>query len=175
MKKRFSKEQIIGFLREAESGLPVAELCHRHGFSEANYYLWRGKYGGMSVPDAKRLRELEAENSRLKRLRHMIYQGLSERHALRVIDTSSRAYRYQPAADRTCMLRQKIISLAQRHRRYGSGIIHLKLHQAGEVVNNKRVDRLYAEVGQQVRKRKRKMISQTERHPLVCPTAVNQV
>ena len=68
MKKRFSEEQIIGFLREAEMGLPVAELCRRHGFSEASYYLWRNKFGGMSVSDAKRLKELELENTRLKRL-----------------------------------------------------------------------------------------------------------
>lgn len=68
MKKRYSEEQIIGFLREAEAGLPVKELCRRHGFSEASYYLWRNKFGGMSVPDAKRLKELETENSRLKKL-----------------------------------------------------------------------------------------------------------
>ena len=68
MKKRFTEEQIIGFLREAESGLPVAELCRRHGFSETSYYLWRSKFGGMSVSDAKRLKELESENGRLKRL-----------------------------------------------------------------------------------------------------------
>ena len=68
MKKRFTDEQIIGFLREAESGLPVADLCRRRGFSEASYYLWRNKFGGMSVSDAKRLKELETENGRLKRL-----------------------------------------------------------------------------------------------------------
>ena len=51
MKKRFSEEQIIGFLREAEEGMPVKDLCRRHGFSEASYYLWRSKFGGMSVPD----------------------------------------------------------------------------------------------------------------------------
>ena len=68
MKKRFSEEQIIGFLREAEAGLPVKELCRKHGFSEASYYLWRSKFGGMSVPDAKRLKELETENGRLKKL-----------------------------------------------------------------------------------------------------------
>ena len=68
MKKRFTEEQIIGFLREAEAGLAVAELCRRHGFSEASYYLWRSKFGGMNVSDAKRLKELEAENIRLKRL-----------------------------------------------------------------------------------------------------------
>ena len=68
MKKRFTEVQIIGFLREAEAGLAVAELCRRHGFSEASYYLWRSKFGGMNVSDARRLKELEAENTRLKRL-----------------------------------------------------------------------------------------------------------
>ena len=68
MKKRFSEEQIIGFLREAEAGLPVKELCRKHGFSEASYYLWRSKFGGMSVSDAKRLKVLETENTRLKKL-----------------------------------------------------------------------------------------------------------
>ena len=68
MKKRFTEEQIIGFLREAEAGLPIKELCRRHGCSEASYYLWRSKFGGMSVSDAKRLKELETETTRLKKL-----------------------------------------------------------------------------------------------------------
>lgn len=68
MEKRFTEEQIIGFLGEVEAGLPVKELCRRHGFSEASYYLWRSKFGGMSVTDAKRLKALEIENARLKKL-----------------------------------------------------------------------------------------------------------
>ena len=68
MKKRFSEEQIIGFLREADAGVAVKELCRKHGFSDASFYLWRSKFGGMSVSDAKRLKELETENSRLKKL-----------------------------------------------------------------------------------------------------------
>jgi len=68
MKKRYTEEQIIGFLGEADAGLPIKELCRRHGFSEASFYLWRTKFGGMSVSDAKRLKELETENGRLKRL-----------------------------------------------------------------------------------------------------------
>jgi len=68
VKKRFSEEQIIGFLREADAGLPIKELCRKHGFSEASYYLWRSKFGGMNVPDAKRLKELETENTRLRKL-----------------------------------------------------------------------------------------------------------
>jgi putative transposase len=68
VKKRFSEEQIIGFLREADRGVPVKELCRRHGFSDASYYLWRSKFGGMDVSDAKRLKALEAENAKLKKL-----------------------------------------------------------------------------------------------------------
>lgn len=68
MKKRYSDEQIIGYLKEAESGVSVKELCRRHGFSDASFYTWRSKFGGMDVSDAKRLRALEAENARLKKL-----------------------------------------------------------------------------------------------------------
>ena len=67
MKKRVSEEQIIGFLREADAGMPVKELCRKHGFSEASDYLWRFQFGGMSVSDAKRLKERETENARLKK------------------------------------------------------------------------------------------------------------
>lgn len=69
MKKRYTEEQIIGFLKEADSGAPpLKELCRRHGFSEASYDLWRSKFGGMDVSDAKRLKALETENARLKKL-----------------------------------------------------------------------------------------------------------
>jgi putative transposase len=67
-KSRYTEEQIIGFIREAEAGMPIAELCRRHGFSDASFYKWRAKFGGMDVSDAKKLRELEGENARLKKL-----------------------------------------------------------------------------------------------------------
>jgi transposase InsO family protein len=73
------------------------------------------------------------------------------------------------------VLKEKIIALAQRHRRYGVGMIYLKLRQAGELINHKRVVRLYAEAGLQVKKRKRKKIPLSDRHPLERPTAANQV
>ncbi len=68
MKKRFSEDQIIGFLREADAGLSVKDLCRKHGFSEASYYAWKAKFGGMTVSEAQKLKALEAENSKLKRL-----------------------------------------------------------------------------------------------------------
>ena len=67
-RKRFSEEQIIGILREAEAGVAVADLCRKHGMSDASFYKWRSKYGGMDVSDARKLRELESENAKLKRL-----------------------------------------------------------------------------------------------------------
>lgn len=66
MKKRFTEEQIIGFLKQAEAGISVKELCRKHGFSDGSFYTWRSKFGGMSVPDAKRLKELESENGKLR-------------------------------------------------------------------------------------------------------------
>ena len=68
MKKRFTEAQIIGFLKEAQAGVPVKELCRKNGFSDAAFYGWRAKFGGMQVDDAKRLKALEAENAKLKKL-----------------------------------------------------------------------------------------------------------
>ena len=65
---RYSEEQIIGFLKQAEAGMPIKELCRKGGFSDATFYKWRSKFGGMDVSDAKRLKELEGENGKLKRL-----------------------------------------------------------------------------------------------------------
>jgi putative transposase len=66
--KRFSEEQIIAVLKEAEAGAKTKELCRRHGISDATFYNWKAKYSGMTVSEARRLRELEAENGKLKRL-----------------------------------------------------------------------------------------------------------
>ena len=68
MKKRYTEAQIIGYLKEAESGVPVKELCRKHGFSDGSFYTWRSKYGGMEVSEVKRMKELEQENARLKKL-----------------------------------------------------------------------------------------------------------
>nr|WVL55292.1 IS3 family transposase [Xanthomonas nasturtii] len=204
MKKRFTDEQVIGFLREAESGVAIKDLCRRHGFSEASYSLWRSKFGGMSVPDAKRLKDLEAENTRLKKLlaeqvfqndlikealhkkmvsaparralvREWIGRGASERCALAAIGMSASALRYCPREDRNVALRERIVELAHRHKRYGVGMIYLKLRQEGRLVNYKRVERLYREQQLQVRRRKRKKVPVGERQPLLRPLQANQV
>ena len=67
-RSRFSEEQIIGVLKEHQAGATAADLCRKHGVSDATFYKWRSKYGGMEVPDAKKLKALEAENAKLKKL-----------------------------------------------------------------------------------------------------------
>ncbi|WP_424228284.1 IS3 family transposase [Azovibrio sp.] len=128
-KSRFTEEQIIGFIKQAEAGLPIKDLCRKGGFSDATFYKWRAKYGGMDVPDARRLRELEAENNKLKKLLaeahldiHALNTGvrgkalapqakraavsamvqqcdLSERRACRLVGLSRDSYRHPPEAD----------------------------------------------------------------------------
>jgi putative transposase len=67
-RKRFSEEQIITILKQAEGGLPLPELLRQHGIAQGTFYRWKSKYGGMELSDAKRLKQLEDENRRLKRL-----------------------------------------------------------------------------------------------------------
>ncbi len=81
MKKRFSDEQIISILREAEAGVSARELCRKHAISDATFYTWRKKFGGMEVPEVKRLKSLEEENARLKKL---LAEAMLDKEALQV-------------------------------------------------------------------------------------------
>jgi putative transposase len=86
-KSRFTDEQIIGFLKQAESGVVVKELCRKHGFSDATFYKWRGRFGGMEAVDARRLRELEGENGKLKKL---LAEAMLDIEALKVVARGKR-------------------------------------------------------------------------------------
>ena len=68
MKKRFSDEQMLAILKEGEAGVPVKEICRKYGISDATFYTWRKKFGGMEAQDIRRLKDLEAENAKLKKL-----------------------------------------------------------------------------------------------------------
>lgn len=81
-RSRFTEQQIVGVLKEAEAGVAVRELCRKHGISDATFYNWKAKYGGLGVSELKRLRELEAENARLKKM----YADLAlENEAIRAV------------------------------------------------------------------------------------------
>lgn len=77
---RYSEQQVIGFLDRATAGEPVVELCRKEGFGQATFYKWRAKYGGMQVSEAARLRELEGENTKLKKL---LAEAMLDIHALK--------------------------------------------------------------------------------------------
>ena len=81
-RSRFSEQQVVGILKEAEAGVAVKELCRKHGISDATFYNWKAKYGGLGVSELKRLRELEAENAKLKKM----YADLAlENEAIRAV------------------------------------------------------------------------------------------
>ena len=108
-------------------------------------------------------------------VRWMQTKGLSQRRCLGVVSMSASSLGYEPRADRNVALREKIVTLAQRHKRYGAGMIYLKLRQAGHLVNHKRVDRLYGLEKLHVRRRRRKKIPVGDRQPLARPAAANEV
>jgi transposase InsO family protein len=102
-------------------------------------------------------------------------RGLSERKALKIVKMSASSLRYQPRPDRNVGLQKRIVELAQRHRRYGAGMIYLKLRQSGELVNHKRVERLYSLERLQIKRRRRKKVPTGERQPLRRPEVANAV
>ncbi|MEZ5687481.1 MAG: IS3 family transposase [Caenibius sp.] len=181
---RFSEEQIIGVLKEAEAGAKTADLARRHGVSEATIYNWKSKYGGMEVSDARRLKELESENAKLKRLladamldkaalkdllgkkvltpaaqreavAHLqVCHGMSERRACRVIDADRKSVRYRSTRDDDAELREKLRELANQRRRFGYRRLHILLRREGIMINRKKTQRLYKEEGLAVRRRR---------------------
>jgi putative transposase len=116
-----------------------------------------------------------AAPARRELVRWMRARGLTERRSLAVVGMSASSLRYEPRPDRNVALRARIVALAQRHRRYGVGMIHLKLRQAGEIVNYKRVERLYGLEKLHIRRRRRKKIPMTDRQPLVRPSQANEI
>ena len=113
--------------------------------------------------------------ARRELVRWMRTRGLTERRSLTIVGMSASSLRYEPRPDRNAGLRARIIALAQRHRRYGVGMIHLKLQQDGEAVNYKRVERLYRLENLHIRRRRRKKIPVADRQPLVRPGRANEV
>ncbi|MEG4087639.1 IS3 family transposase [Microcoleus sp. POL10_C6] len=183
IRARFSEEQIIGVLKEAEAGAKTADLARRHGVSEATIYNWKAKYGGLEVSEARRLRDLESENARLKRLladamldqaalkdllakkpltpaakREAVAHlqacpGMSERRACRVIDADRKSVRYRSTRDDDTALREKLRGLANQRRRFGYRRLHILLRREGVMINRKKTQRFYKEEGLAVRRR----------------------
>ncbi|MDD3446639.1 MAG: IS3 family transposase [Zavarzinia sp.] len=203
-RKQFSEEQIIGILKEAEAGAVVTELCRRHWLSSATFYAWKAKYGGLEVSEAKRLRALEDENAKLKRLladamldnaglKELLFKkmvtpagrreavahlrrmlGMSERRACRVIGADRTSVRYHSCRGDDGPLRERLRALALERRRFGYRRLHILLCREGLAVNRKKVQRLYREEGLSVRRRRGRRRAVGTRAPLALPALPNQ-
>ncbi|MFN9833757.1 MAG: IS3 family transposase [Phenylobacterium sp.] len=203
-RSRFTEEQIIAILREQEAGVATADVCRRHGVSSATFYKWKARFGGLDVSEAKRLKALEDENLRLKRMladamldnaalkdllgkkvvtpaAHREAAGylqstweMSERRACRVIGIDRTSVRYQATRPDDGALRERLKALAQERRRFGYRRLHVLLLREGHAVNRKRVQRLYREERLTVRRRGGRKRAMGTRRPIETPLAANQ-
>ncbi|WP_375210912.1 IS3 family transposase [Hyphococcus sp.] len=183
-RSRYSEEQIIGILKEHEAGVVVADLCRKHGMSAATFYSWKAKFGGMDVSDAKKLKSLEDENAKLKRLladamldntalkdllskklvtpaarrEAVVYlretYEMSERRACKTAGADRAMIRYRARRPDDEVLRTRMIALAHDRRRFGYRRLHVLLKAEGFVQNRKKTERLYREEGLKVRRRR---------------------
>ncbi|MDW9722310.1 IS3 family transposase [Sinorhizobium meliloti] len=202
-KQRFTEEQIIGVLKEQETGVKAADLCRKHGISEATFYNWKAKYGGMEVSEAKRLKALEDENAKLKKLlaeqmldvaalrellgkklvgpaakreavTHLkVTMGLSERRACQIISADRKTVRYRSSRPPELELRTKLRDLANERRRFGYRRLFILLRRDGEPSGVNRIYRLYREEGLSVRKRKARRRAVGTRAPILVAAKAN--
>ena len=199
---RFTEEQIIAVLREHEAGAKTTDLARKHGISEATLYNWKAKYGGMEISDAKRLRSLEEENRKLKKLlaESILDQAalkelltkkvgpaakreavahlrnvvqMSERRACILVSADRKMIRYRSRRPPDVELRTRLRDLANQRRRFGYRRLFILLREQGEPSGINRIYRLYREEGLTVRKRKARRKAIGTRTPILVEAKVN--
>ncbi|MCC0033207.1 MAG: IS3 family transposase [Brucellaceae bacterium] len=203
-RSRFTEEQIIGILREQEAGMKTADVCRKHGISEATFYKYKAKFGGMDVSDARKLKALEDENAKLKKLlaeamldnamlkdvafKKMVTpgakreaaahlctaHGVSQRRACEVLKIDRSSVRYRSIRPDDVDLRDAMKKIAGERRRFGYRRIHLMLERQGINMNQKKLRRLYREEKLQVRKRGGRKRALGTRRPMVLPGRTNE-
>ncbi|MCE8456946.1 IS3 family transposase, partial [Rhodovulum sulfidophilum] len=202
-KSRFIEAQIIGMIKEQEAGLPTSELCRKHGLSPATFYKLKAKYGGMDLSDAKRLKQLEDENAKLKRLladamldnvvlkdlpgkamttpmqrrdavrRAMKDHPISQRRACVLIGVDPKTVRRERPADNP-EIREEMHKIAEKRRRFGYRRVGIMLERKGMVMNEKKLYRIYREEGLSVRRRRGRKRARGSRTPMPVPLRPNQ-
>ncbi|MEP9356866.1 IS3 family transposase [Xanthobacter sp. KR7-65] len=198
------QKQIIGILKEHEAGVPVSDLCRKHGVSDASIYKWKARFGGMDVSEAKRLRALEDENAKLKRMladamldnvalkdlpgkevvtsaaerravAHLMEaHGMSERRACKATGFCRMTMRYEATRGNDASLRERMKAIAQERRRFGYRRLHVLLRREGFRVNHKRLFRLYREERLMVRRRGGRKRAIGTRAPMMIPLRPNE-
>ncbi|MDF0522681.1 IS3 family transposase [Bradyrhizobium yuanmingense] len=200
---RFTEEQIIAVLKEHEAGAKTADLARKHGISEATIYNWKAKFGSMDVSEAKRLRALEEENGKLKKLlaeqmldaaalRELLFKkmvgpaakraavahlqavmSLSERRACSIVDADRKMIRYRSSRPPDAVLRDRLRDLANERRRFGYRRLFVLLRREGEPSGINRIYRLYREEGLSVRKRRARRKAVGTRAPILVEAKPN--
>ncbi|MGA9207917.1 MAG: IS3 family transposase [Terriglobales bacterium] len=200
---RFTEEQIIAVLREHEAGAKTAELARKHGISEATLYNWKAKYGGLDVSEAKRLRTLEDENRKLKKLlaesmldnaalKELLFKKMvgpvakreavahlrgvlemSERRACSIVAADRKMIRYRSCRPPDTELRGRLRDLANQRRRFGYRRLFILLRDQGEPSGVNRIYRLYREEGLAVRRRRSRRKAVGTRAPILVEAKPN--
>ncbi|MGH6620974.1 MAG: IS3 family transposase [Alphaproteobacteria bacterium] len=203
-RSRFSEEQVIAILREQEAGAATGEVCRRHGISGATFYKWKAKYGGLDVSEARRLKALEDENAKLKKLlaeamldnamlkdiagkkmvtpaarreaaAHLCQShGVSQRRACHAIGADRTSVRYRSIRPDDDGLRRRLRELAAVRRRFGYRRLRVLLTREGIHMNHKKLRRLYREERLQVRRRGGRKRALGTRAPMALPQGPNQ-
>ncbi|WGD32305.1 IS3 family transposase [Ancylobacter sp. WKF20] len=194
----------VQILKEHEAGVPVADLCRKHGVSDASIYKWKARFGGMDVSEAKRLRALQDENAKLKRMladamldnvamkdlpgkevvtssaerravAHLMEaHGMSERRACKATGFCRMTMRYRAARGNDASLRERMKAIALERRRFGYRRLHVLLRREGFRVNHKRLFRLYREERLMVRRRGGRKRAIGTRAPMMIPMRPNE-
>ena len=175
MKRRLTDQQIISMIRKQEAGLKTSEVCRKYGISDASFYKYKAKYGGMTVSDARRLGALEAENARRGAVRYvMTAHGLSERRACRLVGLDRSTFQYHKKTGADADLRERLKTLAGERRRFGYRRLGILLQREGLAVNHKKLFRLYREEGRAVRQRRGRKRALGTRKPTIVPRRANE-
>ncbi|MEO1308035.1 MAG: IS3 family transposase [Pseudomonadota bacterium] len=194
-KSRFTEAQIIGMIKEQEAGMPTAEVCRKHGLSQGTFYKFKSKYGGMEVSDAAKLKALEDENAKLKRLladqmldnvvlkdlpgkelttpnerrdaalRAMRDHDISQRRACRLVGVDPKTVRRERPPDNPD-IRKEMKAVAAKRRRFGYRRIGVMLERKGMIMNHKKLYRLYTEEKLGVRRRRGRKRARGSRTPM---------
>ena len=203
-KSRITEEQVIAILQEQESGVATAQVCRRHGINTAPFYAWKAKLGGLDVSQARRLKVLEDENAKLKRLlaeamldnavlkevaakklvrpavarkaiEHVrMLFGLSQRRACAILAVDRASMRYVRRRSDDAELRERLRAIAAERRRFGYRRLGIMLAREGLAMNHKKLLRLYREEGLRVRRRAGRKRAMGTRAPMALPQGANQ-
>ncbi|MEM7292043.1 MAG: IS3 family transposase [Pseudomonadota bacterium] len=202
-RSRFTETQIISILNEADAGMAVKELCRKHGISDATYYNWKSKHGGMSASELKRLREIEEENAKLKKmyaelamennaLKDLIDKkplrplekreavdflvaehGMSKARSCKAMKLSRSAYYRKVISKDDHEVIDALNALVEKHPRWGFWLCFDALRLQGQRWNHKRVHRVYKSMG--LPRRKKRRLPERPRQPLDAPEQINHI